>query len=47
MEQVGLSPRVSALLAGFRAARPEVFAERAVLVTRVYAQNGFRVKTGG
>ena len=38
MEQVELSPRVGALLAGFHAARPEVFAERAVLVTRAYAQ---------
>lgn len=38
MEQKNLSPRVSQLLDNFYAARPEVFAERAVLATRSYAE---------
>lgn len=38
MQNVDLSPRVTALLEGFHAARPEVFAERALLVTRAYAE---------
>ena len=37
MEQKNLSPRVSQLLDSFYVARPEVFAERAVLATRSYA----------
>jgi len=37
MVQATFSPRVKNLHDGFRAARPEVFAERAVLVTRSYA----------
>lgn len=38
MSQTSLSSRVQNLLAGFHAARPELFAERAVLVTRAYAR---------
>jgi len=38
MRKDELSPRVAALQAGFNAARPEVFAERALLVTRAYAE---------
>lgn len=38
MSQNEQSPRVKKLLDSFYAARPEVFAERAVLVTRAYAQ---------
>ncbi len=38
MKQTMLSPRVQALLAAFHAARPEVFAERAILVTKAYAR---------
>jgi len=37
MKAFELSPRVSNLLASFHAARPEVFAERAVLITESYA----------
>ncbi len=37
MGEVQLSPRIQKLLDGFHAARPEVFAERAVLATRAYA----------
>jgi pyruvate formate-lyase/glycerol dehydratase family glycyl radical enzyme len=33
-----LTPRVQKLLAAFHAARPEVFAERAILATRAYAR---------
>lgn len=36
MEQAAFSPRVKNLVDGFRAARPEVFAERAILVTKSY-----------
>jgi len=39
METVALPPRVQKLLDGFHAARPEVFAERAVLATRAYARS--------
>ena len=38
MEILGVSPRVKKLLDSFHAARPEVFAERAVLATEAYAQ---------
>lgn len=38
MKQTSLSPRIQQLLAGFHVARPEVFAERAVLVTKAYAR---------
>lgn len=38
MDQKTLSPRVQNLLAAFHAARPEMYAERAVLVTRAYAR---------
>lgn len=37
MVQAAFSPRVKNLFDGFRAARPEVFAERAALVTKSYA----------
>jgi pyruvate formate-lyase/glycerol dehydratase family glycyl radical enzyme len=37
-EELELSPRVQELRDNFYAARPEVFAERAVLVTRAYAE---------
>ncbi|MCJ7435923.1 MAG: hypothetical protein MUO77_20785, partial [Anaerolineales bacterium] len=39
MEQASISTRVQNLLDGFHAARPEVFGERAVLVTRAYARS--------
>jgi pyruvate-formate lyase len=39
MEQTSISTRVQNLLDGFHAARPEVFAERAVLATRAYARS--------
>ena len=38
MEQTSISTRVQDLLDGFHAARPEVFAERAVLTTKAYAE---------
>jgi formate C-acetyltransferase len=38
MLQAAFSPRVKNLLEGFLAARPEVFAERAVLVTQSYSR---------
>ena len=38
MEQTSISNRVQNLLDSFHAARPEVFAERAVLVTQAYAE---------
>jgi pyruvate formate-lyase/glycerol dehydratase family glycyl radical enzyme len=38
MRELELSPRVQELLASYYAARPEVFAERAVLATEAYAQ---------
>jgi formate C-acetyltransferase len=38
METLSLSPRRQKLLDNYYAARPEVFAERAVLATRAYAQ---------
>ncbi len=38
MKQETMSARVQQLVDDFRAARPEVFAERAVLVTQAYAQ---------
>ncbi len=39
MEQISISTRVQNLLDEFHIARPEVFAERAVLVTRAYASS--------
>ena len=38
MEARILSDRLQGLLDGFHAARPEVFAQRAVLVTQAYAE---------
>ena len=38
MSQPELSPRVQSLLDAFHAAKPEVFAQRAVLATQAYAE---------
>jgi pyruvate-formate lyase len=39
MSENGMTSRVQGLLEGFHASRPEVFAERAVLVTQAYAES--------